>query len=106
MDEIVWAVNPKNDTLKEMADYLGFYAERLFCAPPGLAHELEVPLDLPKIPVTAEVRHNLFMAVKEAINNAVKHGAAQQIRVWPGLMRFPSLGHRSSPLDNGRGFRP
>src|SRR6202030_2150849 len=79
MDEIVWAVNPKNDTLKEMADYLVFFTED-FLRPSGIDCCLEVPLNLPGIPVTAEVRHNVFMVVKEALNNAVKHAAAGQIR--------------------------
>ncbi|MDB6068517.1 MAG: Integral rane sensor signal transduction histidine kinase [Pedosphaera sp.] len=101
MDEIVWAVNPKNDTLKEMADYLVFFTED-FLRPSGIACCLEVPLNLPGIPVTAEVRHNVFMVVKEALNNAVKHAAAGQIRF--------GLDHDANKLeieiaDNGRGFR-
>lgn len=100
MDEIVWALNPKNDTLKGIANYLVFFTED-FLRPSGIACCLDVPLRLPHIPVTAEVRHNLFMVVKEALNNAVKHAKAQEIRF--------SLNYTNSKLtveiaDNGRGF--
>jgi signal transduction histidine kinase len=102
MDEIVWAVNPKNDTLKEMADYFVFFAEE-FLHSFGASCCLDVPLNLPGVPVTAEVRHNLFMGVKEAMNNAVKHAAAPQVRF--------GLDYTANRLtvviaDNGRGFCP
>ncbi|HXI72851.1 MAG TPA: sensor histidine kinase [Verrucomicrobiae bacterium] len=101
MDEIVWAVNPHNDTLKEMADYLVFFTED-FLRPSGIACALDVPLKLPDILVTAEVRHNLFMVVKEALNNAVKHAAASHVKF--------GLNYHTDKLeveitDNGRGFQ-
>jgi signal transduction histidine kinase len=102
MDEIVWAVNPKNDTLSEMADYLVYFTED-FLRPAGIACILEVPLKLPAIPVAAEVRHNLFMAVKEALNNAVKHAAAAQVRFG---MEFIGNQLAVEVKDNGRGFDP
>jgi signal transduction histidine kinase len=101
MDEIVWAVNPKNDTLKEMADYLVFFVED-FLRPSGIACKLDVPLSLPDIPITAEVRHNLFMVAKEALNNAVKHAAASQITFD---LNYSALKLRVEITDNGRGFR-
>lgn len=80
MDEIVWAINPRNDTLKEMADYLVYFTKDLL-ASTTIACKLEVPLNLPDIPVATEVRHSLFMVVKEALNNAVKHAAPKMIRL-------------------------
>ncbi|HTI99553.1 MAG TPA: sensor histidine kinase [Dongiaceae bacterium] len=80
MDEIVWAINPHNDTLKEMADYLVYFAKD-FLQATGIGCKLEVPLDLPDIPVATEVRHSTFMAVKEALNNAVRHARPAEIRL-------------------------
>jgi len=102
LDEIVWAINPQNDTLSEMADYLVYYTED-FLRSTGVAYSLDVPLKLPGIPVVAEVRHNLFMAVKEALNNAVKHASASQIRF--GLEYAANL-LTVQIHDNGRGFVP
>ncbi|HZI32908.1 MAG TPA: histidine kinase, partial [Candidatus Binatia bacterium] len=80
MDEIVWAINPRNDTLKEMADYLVYFTKD-FLGSTSIACKLEVPLNLPDIPVATEVRHSVFMVVKEALNNAVKHAAPGEIRL-------------------------
>lgn len=82
MDEIVWTVNPRNDTLESLADYLVHYTED-FLRPTGIAYELDVALALPDVLVSAEVRHNVYMAVREALNNAVKHAAPT--RIWLGL---------------------
>lgn len=101
MDEIVWAINPKNDTLKEVASYLVFFAED-FLRPAGIACVLDVPLKLPDAQVSAEVRHNLFMAVKEAFNNAVKHSECSQVKLKLELKN----GHQMAIeiTDNGKGF--
>jgi signal transduction histidine kinase len=103
MDEIVWAINPKNDTLKELADYLVHYMED-FLHPTAIACELDVPLSLPPISLTAEVRHNLFMVVKEALNNAVKHAAPRRIRL--GLEILPDQQLTITVNDDGCGFDP
>lgn len=100
MDEIVWAINPRNDTLKEMADYLVYFTKD-FLSPTGIACNLEVPLNLPDIPVTAETRHNLLMAVKEALNNAVRHAAPRQIRLGLELTEDCIT---VLVADDGRGF--
>ncbi len=82
MDQVVWTVNPRNDTLDSLATYLVHYTEE-FLRPAGIACELDIPLILPDVMLASEVRHNLFLAIKEALNNAVKHGAPR--RVWLGL---------------------
>ncbi|HYG24399.1 MAG TPA: sensor histidine kinase [Verrucomicrobiae bacterium] len=103
MDEIVWAINPKNDTLKEMADYFVYYAQE-FLRPTGISCELDVPLEVPVIPLTAEVRHHLFMVVKEALHNAVKHAAPRRIKL---ALEFPARNRLSIVVsDDGCGFRP
>jgi signal transduction histidine kinase len=103
MDEIVWAINPKNDTLKELADYLVYCAQD-FLRPAEIACDLDVPLEVPGIPLTAEVRHNVFMVVKEALNNAVKHAAPRRIKL--NLDLNPQAQLSISVTDDGRGFNP
>ena len=78
MDEIVWAVNPKNDTLENLATYLCQFAREHFEVTAIRLH-LDVPPDLPHHPLSADVRHNLLLAVKEALNNAVKHAGAADV---------------------------
>jgi signal transduction histidine kinase len=81
MDEIVWAVNPQHDTLDSLATYLGKFAQD-FLAAAHIRCRLEMPIHLPSWPLTAEIRHNLFLAFKEALNNAVKHSAATEVRIF------------------------
>src|SRR5207244_8731794 len=82
MDEIVWAVNPQHDTLDSLATYLGKFAQD-FLAAAHIRCRLDVPMQLPTWPLTAEIRYNLFLAFKEAVNNAVKH--AHTSEVWISL---------------------
>src|SRR5205085_1646253 len=75
LDEIVWTVNPSNDTLDGLINYLCKYAQEYFELA-GLRYRLEVPPQLPNEPISPEVRHNVFLAAKEAVNNVVKHSEA------------------------------
>jgi ligand-binding sensor domain-containing protein/signal transduction histidine kinase len=80
MDEIVWAVNPRHDTLDSLASYLSRFAYD-FLSVAGVRCRLDMPLQLPAWPLTAEVRHNLFLAFKETLHNVVRHAAASEARV-------------------------
>ena len=102
MDQVVWTVNPRNDTLDSLATYLVHYTEE-FLRPAGIACELDIPLILPDVMLSSEVRHNLFLATKEALNNAVKHGAPR--RVWLGLSVHGGL-LTLTVRDDGCGFSP
>lgn len=79
VDAIVWAVNPANDTLDRFVPYLTHSVEQ-FLAAAGVPLEIDVPDHLPAAPLEGAARHGLFLAVREAVNNAVKHG--QPTRVW------------------------
>jgi len=80
MDQVVWTVNPRNDTLDSLATYLVHYTEE-FLRPAGIACELDIPLILPDLMLPSDVRHHLFLTTKEALNNAVKHGAPRHVRL-------------------------
>ena len=69
----------------------------------GVRCELEAPFEFPPTPVSAAVRHNLFMATQEALNNAVKHGRPSRVR-----LRVAAAGNRLSLSleDDGCGFNP
>jgi ligand-binding sensor domain-containing protein/signal transduction histidine kinase len=102
LDEIVWAVNPNNDNLRRLGDYLCRMADECFESSPTRCYK-EVPTDLPTVPVRAEVRHNLTLAVKEALTNTLRHAHASE--VWLRLSwAAPEL--RIVVEDNGRGFEP
>ena len=100
MDEIVWAVNPRHDTLESLATYLEKFAQD-WLSSVGLRCRLDLPLQFPEWHLTSEVRHNVFLAFKEALHNTVKHAQASEV-----LIRL-TLKERSFELaleDNGCGF--
>jgi signal transduction histidine kinase len=100
LDEIVWAVNPSNDTLESLANYACKYAQDYF-AMAGVSFRAELPAGLSPIPILPEVRHNVFLAYKEAVNNVVKHAHATEARVK--LLLEPGQ-FTLSVADNGRGL--
>jgi signal transduction histidine kinase len=89
VDAIVWAVNPANDTLDRFVPYLTHSFERFLDAA-GVRARLDVPDTVPRVTVEGAVRHSLFLVVREAVNNAVKHArptyVALGIRVDPGKL--------------------
>ncbi|HWF18961.1 MAG TPA: ATP-binding protein, partial [Verrucomicrobiae bacterium] len=100
MDEIVWAVSPQHDTLDSLVTYLGKFAQD-FLSVAGIRCRLNVPIELPAWQLTAEVRHNLFLAFKEVLNNVLKHASATEVRIT--LTPSPT-GFWLVVDDNGKGF--
>ena len=102
LDEIVWAVNPRNDTLTHLIDYAGQFATN-YLRDAGIRCLLDVPEQTPAREVPASVRHNVFLVVKESLQNIVKHARATE--VW---LRVSSTaeGLRIVIEDNGCGFAP
>jgi signal transduction histidine kinase len=100
LDEIVWTVNPSNDTLEGLANYVCKYAQD-YLGVAGVRYRLDVPPDLPPTPIPPEVRHNVFLAAKEAVTNVVRH--AQASSVWIRLKLEPGQ-FRLEIADDGKGL--
>lgn len=98
--EIVWAVNPQQDSLQSLIEFLEHYLQQ-YLRGAGIRCRLVIPDELPNIPLSTEQRHSIYMAVKEALNNIVKHSGATEVK-------FSIQVDRSvisiSIEDNGRGF--
>jgi ligand-binding sensor domain-containing protein/signal transduction histidine kinase len=104
MDEVVWTVNPKNDSLPNLASYLCDYA-REFLRGANVGCRIDLSESVPAVPLTAQQRHNLFLAVKEALNNAARHSGAGE--VWLRILWVEAEAAVCvSVEDNGRGFEP
>jgi signal transduction histidine kinase len=109
LDEIVWTVNPSNDTLDGLVNYVCKYAQE-YLGIAGLAYRIEVPPQLPATPISPEVRHNIFLVAKEAINNIVKHSkgtsAWLRLALAPGEFTFEiednGIGIKRSDEQKGR----
>lgn len=102
LDEIVWAVNPRNDTIASLASYFGAYAQRLLDLA-SVACGLDIAEDLPERPLDPRFRQELFFAFKEALTNVVRHANATQIWLRISVQRDCLVVELA---DNGRGFDP
>lgn len=100
LDEIVWAVNPKNDSLASLATYLCQYAKN-FLNPAQIACRLAVDPELPDLPLAADQRHGLFLAFAEALHNAVSHSGASEVSIG---IAYQAKAIHLSVIDNGCGL--
>jgi len=100
LDQMVWAVNPRNDSLEQLVAYLGQYAGEYFSST-SIKCELRLPGQFPDVPLSAEVRHNVLLAFEESLGNAMKHSGAKIVRVE---MRYQDGWLEISVTDNGTGF--
>ena len=80
LEEIVWALRPGSDSLQSLVEYIAHFANELFDGDTARCR-LDLPQDLPARSLPPEMRHNIFLVVKEALTNALKHGHAREVRV-------------------------
>ena len=100
LDEIVWAVNPRNDNLAHLLEYTGQFALD-YLRDAGIRCRLDYPDQIPQRLISTDTRHNLHLVVKEALNNIVKHSGATE--VW---LRVSLVDSNFGIVieDNGRGI--
>jgi signal transduction histidine kinase/ligand-binding sensor domain-containing protein len=100
MREVVWAVNPRCDTVSSLASFLEQQAGALLRADRVRSH-FEFPEDIPALPLSSETRHQLALAVREALTNTLRHADATEVLVRLALdENYLSVSVR----DNGKGF--
>lgn len=98
--EIIWAINPRQDDLSGMVVYFRNYTSE-FLEDTGIQWEFKAPEILPEKTVSPDIKRNLFLILKESLNNAVKHSSASEI-----LVEFAVSENEIQLLikDNGKGF--
>ena len=100
LDETVWAISPRNDTLPHLIDYIGQSAVE-FLNTAGINGRVDLIDSLPPLPVSAKVRHNVFLAVKEVLTNIARHAAAAEVRLRTTVDKEKVA---LTIEDDGRGF--
>lgn len=99
MGEIVWALNEKNDSLSDLLSYTRSYAVE-YLSQNGIGCTIEAPEQAASIFVSGEFRRNIYLVVKEALHNIVKHAHAQEVAV-----KFTVNERLTVTIqDNGTGF--
>ena len=102
LDEIVWAVNPREDTLRSLIDYLAAFA-REFLDIARIPLRTDVAREIPDYPLATAQRHGVFLAAREALNNIVKHSGATEVHL---TITLTDTLLELSIKDNGSGFEP
>jgi signal transduction histidine kinase len=100
LDIIVWAVDPEDNSLQSLGDYLTGYAEEFF-SHTDISCRFKVPVAFPQITLDGRVRHDLLMAVKETLNNIVRHAEATEVEFY---MAVTGGNLEIGIADNGKGF--
>jgi signal transduction histidine kinase len=102
ISQIIWAMDPQNDTLENLIAYIKYYTSE-FMEASGMEYKLILPDSIPGFAVIGKVRRNTFLIIKEALNNIIKHAQAKRVSI--------AINCDNSMLsfiikDNGNGFDP
>jgi len=102
LDEIVWAINPQHDSIASSASYYAYFAQPFLNAA-GIACRLEIADQFAEHPLDPHLRHGVFLAFKEALNNVVRHSGATEvtIKILTASDQLIIAIH-----DNGQGMNP
>jgi signal transduction histidine kinase len=106
ISEIVWVTNPRNDSLDNVASYLREYAADYFDSTP-IRCDIDFPERIPASAIKGEVRRDVLLVFKEALNNVAKHSGASTVTI---ILRVEPMESGQSRLeitvsDNGRGLK-
>jgi signal transduction histidine kinase len=99
MNAIIWSMNSGNDSLDNLISYIRSYVIEYFDNTP-IQCKVNMPEDIPVIEITGDKRRNMFLCVKETLNNALKHSGATGITI--DIAVDHSL--RVRITDNGKGI--
>lgn len=102
MNEIIWAMNPANDTLSNLISYLHRYSKEYLDLNDIKVH-IEMPYSVPEVSLKAAYRRNIFLILKESLHNIVKHAKTSNVIIKIEL--DPILKKLLLTIqDNGKGF--
>ncbi len=102
MADIVWSIDPRRDDLQSLLARVGQFAAGVLQAK-GIRWSMSLPADPARIKLTPEQRRGMFLILKEAINNAVKHSGCRAVNL------LVEIDHRvlsAQVRDDGQGLPP
>jgi signal transduction histidine kinase len=102
MNDIVWAVSPEHDSLLDLTRRMRRHAEEVFTTR-DIKLDFQAPEGAGELKLGAEMRRDLYLVFKEAVNNAARHAAcsAVSIKVWADGAKI-----LLAVSDDGKGFNP
>jgi signal transduction histidine kinase len=100
MDDIVWSISPRNDSLENLLIRVRHFATTLFEAK-GIDYTIDIQKNIGEVRMPMDYRQHIYLILKEAINNLVKYAQASQAFIE---VRFDEQHLQLSVCDNGQGF--
>lgn len=101
MNEIVWAMNVNNDNLQSLISYTREFAVS-YLDDFNIHCKVDLPEHISELTVTGTNRRDIFLLVKEALNNVVKHAQATEVNIKIRITDNLNI----EIADNGKGFNP
>ncbi|MBC7934898.1 MAG: hypothetical protein H7Y86_06025 [Rhizobacter sp.] len=100
MNAIIWSMSSHNDSLGNMVGYIRSYATD-YLESTGIEHNIVIPENLPAIEVNGTIRRNVFLVIKEALQNIIKHSGAKKVAI---IMKKEKEGLSLTIHDDGKGI--
>ena len=100
MDDIIWVVKPNNDKFRNFEVRIREYAIPLFESK-NIQFQFVAPEELDNLPLSMEMRRNLFLIAKESVNNLVKYSQCNQANI---IFSYTHSILTMEIADNGIGF--
>jgi signal transduction histidine kinase len=83
LDVIVWAIDPRHNSLQSFADYLRIYTSEILSSA-NIVCRFRIPVECNPVTLTGAARHRMFLAAKEALNNTIRHASATEVELQMG----------------------
>jgi signal transduction histidine kinase len=100
MRDIVWAIDPKRDSVREMTRRMRKHAEEVFVEK-GVRVRFTEPSDGSDLRLAMDTRREVYLIFKEAINNAARHSGCSDVEIE---FRVSGSEVYLKVADNGQGF--
>ncbi len=100
MNEIIWSLSPRYDTLESLINYMRIYVNTMLDSD-ALRCSLNIQHSIPHVSLTPDVRRNIFLIFKEAVNNLVKYSSASEVTITVTIVDHVLA---FTIQDNGIGF--
>ena len=99
MKEVIWSLNTENDQLSSLISYIQRQA-RLWLENYPCQLNITIPDEIPDLELNGESRRNIFLAIKEAVHNIIKHSGADKVNIVITCKENLKI----SVSDNGKGI--
>ncbi|GAB3418090.1 ATP-binding protein [Niabella aquatica] len=102
LDDIIWLVKPSNDKFSNLSMHISEFSIPLFESK-NISFEIDFPESIAEVPLPMETRRNIFLIIKESVNNLVKYAECTKASIKATYDEHTLC---FIIKDNGKGFDP